>query len=135
LWEELSGVFGWWEVPWCIGGDFNVTRFPNNRVGVTRLTSAMLEFSDFISEHGLMDILLARGFFTWSNDQDPPTMLRIDRFLVPPDWEEHFPNLIQIPLPRPLSNHFSILLDSGGMSREDHTHLNLKTCGRKQSVL
>lgn len=26
LWEELSGVFSWWEVPWCIGGDFNMTR-------------------------------------------------------------------------------------------------------------
>jgi hypothetical protein len=28
LWEELVGLIYWWELPWCIGGDFNVTRFP-----------------------------------------------------------------------------------------------------------
>ena len=25
LWEELAGVMGLWEVPWCIGGHFNIT--------------------------------------------------------------------------------------------------------------
>jgi hypothetical protein len=63
LWEELSRVFSWWEVPWCIGREFNVTCFPNERVGVTQITFAMWEFS----EQGLMDIPLAGGSFTWSN--------------------------------------------------------------------
>jgi hypothetical protein len=53
LWE-LSGVFSWREAPWCMVGDFNVTRFRNEKVGVCRLTFAMWEFSDFISEQGLM---------------------------------------------------------------------------------
>ena len=72
LWEELSRVFSWWEISWCIGGDFNVTHFLNGRVGASRLTSAMWELLDFISEQGLMDTPLVRGSFTWSNNQDLP---------------------------------------------------------------
>ena len=30
LWEELAGLRSWWDVPWCVGGDFNVVRFPWN---------------------------------------------------------------------------------------------------------
>jgi hypothetical protein len=59
LWEELSGVFSWWDVLWCIGGDFNVSRFPNKRVGSSRLAFAMWEFLNFILEQVLMDILLS----------------------------------------------------------------------------
>ena len=24
LWDELAELISWWEMPWCIGGDFNV---------------------------------------------------------------------------------------------------------------
>jgi hypothetical protein len=24
LWEELAGLMSMWELPWCMGGDFNV---------------------------------------------------------------------------------------------------------------
>jgi hypothetical protein len=34
LWEELAGLISVWEVPWCIGGDFNVTLHFNERLGV-----------------------------------------------------------------------------------------------------
>lgn len=42
-------VRGFWLVgnPLVHRGDFNVTRFSNERVGATQLTTAMLEFSDF----------------------------------------------------------------------------------------
>ena len=28
MWDELAGIHSWWDVPWCVGGDFNVVRFP-----------------------------------------------------------------------------------------------------------
>ena len=28
LWEEMSGLHSWWNLPWCVLGDFNVVRFP-----------------------------------------------------------------------------------------------------------
>jgi hypothetical protein len=70
VWEELSGVFSWYEVHWCMGLHFNVTRFSNERAGLTQVASAMWEFLDFILEQGLMDIPLVGGSFTWSNNQD-----------------------------------------------------------------
>jgi hypothetical protein len=24
LWDELASLRSWWDIPWCIGGDFNV---------------------------------------------------------------------------------------------------------------
>jgi hypothetical protein len=44
-------------------------------------------------------------------------MSRIDKFLVSPLREAHFPNLLQRRLPCPLSDHFPILLDCGGLTR------------------
>ena len=50
LWEELAGVLSWWELPSCIGGDFNLSRFPSERSGVSHISSAMRDFSDFITK-------------------------------------------------------------------------------------
>jgi hypothetical protein len=116
LWEELAGVMSWWNLPWCIGGDFNVTRFPSERSGVAcRL--AMSDFSEFLHDQGLLDLPLAGGFFTWSISQDPPKWSRIDRFLISHEWEARFPGVSQKRLPRFCSDHFPLLLECVNGSR------------------
>ena len=42
-------------------------------------------------------------------------MSRLDRFLVYADWESHCNKVIQRCLPRPISDHFPIMLDSDGV--------------------
>jgi hypothetical protein len=59
LWEELAELFSWWDLPWCIRGDFNVPRFPCERSGETCFHPTMTEFSYFSSELGLMDLPLS----------------------------------------------------------------------------
>ena len=66
MWEELAGLISWWNLPWCLGSDFNVIRFPSERLGAGRFTRCMYDFSNFISLHGLMDIPLEGGLFSWS---------------------------------------------------------------------
>ena len=44
-------------------------------------------------------------------------MSRLDRFLISDEWEGYFNNVVQSILPRPVSNHFPILLDAGGILR------------------
>lgn len=68
LWEELAGLHGWWDMPSCIGGDFNITRFPKERSEKARLCLAMIEFLGFTFELDLMEIPLVGGSFTWSNN-------------------------------------------------------------------
>ena len=106
-WQGLC----WWDLPWCIGGDFNVIRFPSERSGGRRINSAMREFSDFIFERGLMDLPLSRGLCTWSNSR---SWSRIDRFLVSPDWEASHPEVLQKRLFCLCSDHFPIVLACGG---------------------
>ena len=33
MWDELAGLASWWGIPWCFGRDFNVIRFPTERLG------------------------------------------------------------------------------------------------------
>jgi hypothetical protein len=61
LWEELAGLMSLWDMPWCIGGDFNVTLYHSERLGGARMRSAVIAFGDFTAEQGLMDLPLSLG--------------------------------------------------------------------------
>lgn len=93
--DELSAVAFRWDVPWCVGGDFNVVRFPHERWGCTSISRNMRRFSDLIGDLELIDPPLSGSFFTWYGAQEPRCMSRIDRFLFSASWEEHFPNVAQ----------------------------------------
>jgi hypothetical protein len=62
-----------------------------------------------------MDIPLVGGKFTWSNNNK--CWSRIDRFLFSSDWEKQFPHVVQMRLPRVLSDHYPLLLDCGVSNR------------------
>ncbi|RVW53836.1 Trafficking protein particle complex II-specific subunit 120-like [Vitis vinifera] len=117
FWEELGAIRGLWSDPWCIGGDFNVVRFPSERSRVGRLTGSMRRFSEVIEELALKDLPLHGGLFTWSGGLNGLSRSRLDRFLISEDWENHFSGASQCSLPRPVSDHFPILLDGGGTRR------------------
>ena len=85
LWLELREVSQKWRAAWGIVGDFNVVRFPSERLRCQRFSSPMLAFSDFIAEHHLIDLPLRGGSFTWSCNTIPPSMSRIDRVMVSKD--------------------------------------------------
>ena len=79
LWVELSRMAGRWNLPWLLGGDFNVIRFPNEKKGGCTISPAMRDFSDWIRYHDLFDLPLRGADFTWSNWQKNPVMIRLDR--------------------------------------------------------
>uniref|UniRef100_A0A2N9IB59 Uncharacterized protein n=1 Tax=Fagus sylvatica TaxID=28930 RepID=A0A2N9IB59_FAGSY len=114
MWEELAGIASWWEVPWCVGGDFNIVRYPSERVGATDFSPSMREFTDFIFSMGLLDLPMDGGNFTWSNAR---SRSRLDRFLCSPLLADHFSRIAQRRLPRLLSDHFPILLSCGFMQK------------------
>ena len=77
----------------------------------------MKNFFEFIEELNLIDLLLEGESYTWSSDSNQPSMSRIDRALVSHDWEDHYPDVIQQVLPRPILDHFPILVEAGGILR------------------
>ena len=32
------GLYSWWNLPWCVGGDFNAIRFPSKYLGAEHLS-------------------------------------------------------------------------------------------------
>ena len=116
FWEELRVIRGLWTDPWC-GGDFNVIRFPSERSREGRISASMRRFSEVIDELALRDLPLQGGPFTWNGGLNGQSMSRLDRFLVSKDWETHFSRVTQGTLPRPVSDHFPILLDGGRVRR------------------
>ncbi|WJZ96349.1 hypothetical protein VitviT2T_015042 [Vitis vinifera] len=117
LWEEFGAIRGLWEEPWCLGGDFNSTLYQAKRSRNWRITSAMRRFAQIINELGLVDIPLQGGSFTWSGGLNNQSWARLDRFLVSPSWLDQYSRVNQRRLSRPISDHFPILLEGGGLRR------------------
>jgi len=95
LWDELVQLCSWWDLSRCIGGDFNIIRYSSEISSETRSSPAIFEFTKLIFDQGLMNIPLVGGNFTWSNNEDPPSWSKIDRFLLSLEWKAQFPKVSQ----------------------------------------
>ena len=113
LWDEVGAIKGLWNDPWCIGGDFNITRFPNERSREGRITGSMRRFSQVIDDLELRDFPVQGGQYTWKGGLHNCRMARPDRFLVSEEWDCLFGETRRSILPMPTSDHFPILLEGG----------------------
>ncbi|GMJ05382.1 hypothetical protein HRI_004207400 [Hibiscus trionum] len=93
--NSLLNVMSRYRVAWCLGGDFNAIVGMEEKQGRSWNFAAMEVFRDFIQLSKLVNLPLKGGAFTWSNNRDPPTFVRLDRFLVDTDFLEGFPELNQ----------------------------------------
>ena len=78
----------------------------------------MREFSNFISEQGLIDLPLQGGSFTWSNSRKVTLKARLDKFLFSANWEDRFPTVSQRRMFRLWSDHFPFVLEVRFFQRE-----------------
>lgn len=72
--SELSNFCSNSQEPTLIGGDFNIIRFAhekNTNCGVHEYTQL---FNSLINFYELREIALSGGGYTWTNNQDPPTL-------------------------------------------------------------
>ncbi|KAL4313034.1 hypothetical protein GQ457_01G003880 [Hibiscus cannabinus] len=97
-------------IPVLMGGDFNTVRVKEEKVGVSLHKGAMKAFSDFIEELSLINFPLHGGHFTWSNLRDPPSCSRLDRFLLSPEIAALWPALMQLAMPKGISDHNPVSL-------------------------
>ena len=79
---EHKAIRGLWSDPWCIGGDFNINRFPNERNKEDIITGSKRRFSQVIGNIELKDFPIMGGQFTWKGGLHNCRMARLDMFLV-----------------------------------------------------
>jgi hypothetical protein len=110
--SELANICSNIKIPTLIGGDFNILRFSgekNRNFSRNRFTDM---FNWIINTFELRDLNLNGGMYTWSNNQANPTLERLDRVLISPEWEALFPLTNLRKTPRFLSDHNPLILCS-----------------------
>jgi hypothetical protein len=110
--SELANICSNIKIPTLIGGDFNILRFSgekNRNFCHNRFTDM---FNWIINTFELRDLNLNGGMYTWSNNQADPTLERLDRVLISPEWEALFPLTNLRKTPRFLSDHNPLILCS-----------------------
>ncbi|KAK8628221.1 hypothetical protein V6N13_063931 [Hibiscus sabdariffa] len=105
MFDELIKCINGLHVPVIIGGDFNITKSKEEKIGVCFHRRAMREFSEFIETLSLVNIPLMGGWFTWSNFRDVPSFSRLDRFLISTEVLLLWPDLFQCVHPKSISDH------------------------------
>ena len=89
----------------------------NRNGGVHRHTNPL---NSLINFYGLRELNMSGGIYTWSNNQEPPTLVKLDRILITSNWEDIFPQATVKKLPREVSDHNPLILFSGQCKKSSH---------------
>ena len=95
---------------WLILGDFNLIYQAEDKNNSNLNRRLMGAFRATIDHLRLKEIKLNGCRFTWSNQQDNPTLTRIDRLLCTLEWDLLFPACFLHSLPSLMSDHTPLLL-------------------------
>jgi hypothetical protein len=74
-------------------------------------------FNVVVNSLNLRELDLSVPQFTWANNLQTSTFEKFDRILVSTDWEVKFLQVIVRALPRGISDHTPLLLDTGTSSQ------------------
>ncbi|KAJ9535113.1 LOW QUALITY PROTEIN: hypothetical protein OSB04_un001809 [Centaurea solstitialis] len=99
------------EAAWVVCGDFNEVHCTDERRGSALDSRGTKIFNDFIVTVGLTDLRLGGRRFTWMN-ADCSKLSKLDRFLINQNFLDGWPLSNALVLPRVLSDHCPILLDT-----------------------
>ena len=108
---ELADTCGHMVHPFILGGDFNVLRHCGEKNKNWHSSPHVDLFNSVINSFNLFDIHIEGGLYTWSNNQDHPTLEKLDRVLVSNSWECIFPLVSVRKLVRELSDHNALLVE------------------------
>ena len=110
--EELEAIRDQCQGPWAIIGDFNLILQDSDKNNSRINRRTMQRFRQTVAALQLLDIHLHGRRYTWSNEREQPTMVRLDRALASLDWEERFPDCHLQALASDASDHCPLLLQT-----------------------
>lgn len=86
MWAELDSVRLWWNLAWCLFGDFNIIKYLVGRLGCKSFCPAMFKFSKFIKKHLSVNLpLVGGGVIICGFETRNSSMSRIDRVMASAD--------------------------------------------------
>lgn len=113
FWEELRTCMCSTNIPWVVCRDFNAIFSIDDKRGGDRNLMDIRAATGFLQDMMLLEPpTIGRGF-TWTNGQEDPIWVKLDRFLISFEWTVNFPKIIQKCLPRMGSDHVPIWLEVG----------------------
>uniref|UniRef100_A0ACD5YE76 Uncharacterized protein n=1 Tax=Avena sativa TaxID=4498 RepID=A0ACD5YE76_AVESA len=108
--QELQDIRDLHAGPWIVAGDFNLILNPEdkNQGGLHR--RMMTKFRRTLASLELKELYLNGRRFTWTNEQERPTLERLDRVFATVDWEARYPDAFLSALSSGPSDHCPLLL-------------------------
>lgn len=96
--------------PLVIVGDFNLIMRMEDKNNSNVNRGLMTAFRRFLSEVQLKDMYLHGRRYTWSNEQQNATMVKLDRVLYNEQWNTAFPNCLLQGLSTSALDHCPLIL-------------------------
>lgn len=110
---ELANIIQKQMKPLVMGGDFNIIRKESDKNKAGGYNRWSFIFNAVIEQANLREIFLGGRKFTWCNNQENPTLEKLDRIFVNTDWEKEYPLTMAKTLTRSISDHNPLLIDTG----------------------
>lgn len=111
--DELSDLYKKFDLPIVYGGDFNLKRDMKDKNNENIDMRLVRLFNNFIENSKLKEIKRSGIRYTWTNKQNCPVLVNLDRILVSPSWELKNPLDNAWSITRVGSDHSPVILDDG----------------------
>ncbi|GJS28094.1 RNA-directed DNA polymerase, eukaryota [Tanacetum coccineum] len=109
LWDRTSALMNTVAGGWCLFGDFNEVKEPDDGLNTEFNARDADNFNEFIRLNSLVEIQLGGRKYTRISD-DGLKFSKLDRFLVTPEFSTKWDNLSAIALDRKIFDHCPILM-------------------------
>jgi endonuclease/exonuclease/phosphatase family metal-dependent hydrolase len=96
--------------PWLITGDFNLIYQASDKNNLNLNRRLMGKFKTAIDACEMLELCLHNRRFTWSNERQNLTLVRLNRAFCNGDWEMIFPRYVLNALSTGASDHCPIIL-------------------------
>jgi hypothetical protein len=114
--SELVRVCSKENIPIIIGGDFNITRRPDEKNNDNYNDRWPFLFNAIIDTLNLRELELTGRKFTWANHHQNQTFEKLDRILVCTDFESKYPVMTVQALSREISDHTPLFYNTNNPS-------------------
>jgi hypothetical protein len=118
--QELVHMTGHERLPILLGGDFNILRHAREKNKENFEERWPFLFNCVIDGLKLRELEMSGRWYTWANLLPNPTYEKLDRVLISTEWELTHPLSMVVALPRAISDHTPLLIDSAQPSSSNN---------------